>query len=49
MKRILNKMSNYKINRNKPDLSDDKINKHKDFGKILAGHQKILKYKENRR
>ncbi|MBX9852754.1 MAG: hypothetical protein K2X86_13505 [Cytophagaceae bacterium] len=39
-------MDNYKINKNKPDLPDERINKHKDFSKILANHQKVMNYKD---
>lgn len=39
-------MTNYKINRNKPGLSEDQISRHKDFSKVLSDHQKVLKYKD---
>jgi hypothetical protein len=39
-------MTNFKINKNKKDLPDELINKHKDFGKIMANHQKVTKYKD---
>jgi len=46
VKGLNNKMANYKINRNKPVLSDEQINNHKDFSKVLNNHQKVLKYKD---
>lgn len=39
-------MANYKINRNKPAPSDASINRHKNFGKLVNDHQKLLKYKD---
>jgi phage pi2 protein 07 len=36
----------YKINRNKPLPTDEQINRHKNFSKLMSEHQKILKYKD---
>ncbi len=32
-------MSNFKFNIDKPDLSDEQINKHKDFKKLMYNYQ----------
>ena len=36
---LLRQMTNYKFNINKPDLPDEKINKHKDFKKLMYNYQ----------
>jgi hypothetical protein len=36
-------MSNIKFNIDQPDLPDDKINKHKDFKKLMHNYQKATK------
>ncbi|CAN5457599.1 hypothetical protein BH10BAC1_BH10BAC1_04860 [soil metagenome] len=36
-------MSNLKFNIDKPDLPDDKINKHKDFSKLMYNYQSATK------
>lgn len=38
-------MTQFKINKNKPLPSEDLINKHKDFEKLISKHQKITDYK----
>jgi hypothetical protein len=40
------KMDNYKIKRNPKPLTDDQINRHKDFDKLLSNHQKVHRYKD---
>lgn len=39
-------MENYKIKRNPKPLSDEQINRHKDFGKLLSNQQKLHRYKD---
>ncbi len=39
-------MNNYKIKRNPKPLSDEQINRHKDFSKLLNNHQKLHHYKD---
>lgn len=36
-------MTRYKLNIDKPDLSDDQINKHKDFRKLMYNYQRATK------
>lgn len=36
-------MTRYKLNIDKPDLSDEKINKHKDFKKLMYNYQRATK------
>jgi len=36
-------MAKYKFNINKPDLPDHKIDKHKDFKKLIANYQQATK------
>src|SRR4051794_28115558 len=38
-------MSKYKINKNKPLPSDDKIKSHMDFNKLVGDYNKIHNYK----
>lgn len=39
-------MENYKIKRNPKPLSDEQINRHKDFNKLLNNQQKLYRYKD---
>jgi hypothetical protein len=39
-------MDNYKIKRNSTKLSDEEINRHKDFGKLIQHHKKLHRYRE---
>jgi hypothetical protein len=39
-------MEKYKIKRNPKPLSDEQINRHKDFGKLLSDQQKLHRYKD---
>ncbi|HVD99945.1 MAG TPA: hypothetical protein VNB90_17170 [Cytophagaceae bacterium] len=39
-------MENYKIKRNPKKLTDEQINRHKDFGKLLTDQQKLYRYKD---
>jgi hypothetical protein len=36
-------MTEFKFNIDKPDLPDDKINKHKDFRKLMYNYQRATK------
>ncbi|HEY8399689.1 MAG TPA: hypothetical protein VIK89_00430 [Cytophagaceae bacterium] len=42
-------MKKYKINRNKKVLSDERINSHKDFNKLLDNYQHIYHQKQANR
>jgi hypothetical protein len=42
-------MNNYKIKRNPKVLTDDQINQHKDFNKLLGNHQKLHRFKDARK
>jgi hypothetical protein len=39
-------MENYKVKRNPKPLSDEQINRHKDFNKLLNNQQKLYRYKD---
>ena len=42
-------MSNYKIKRNPSSLTDEQINRHKDFNKLLGNHQKLHRFQDARK
>lgn len=39
-------MTKYKINKNKPSPSEESINKHKDFNKLLNNYNNVYSYKK---
>ncbi|WMJ73418.1 hypothetical protein RCC89_09610 [Cytophagaceae bacterium ABcell3] len=39
-------MEKFKINKNKPELTDEEIDKHKDFDKLLNNYKDIYSYKK---
>lgn len=39
-------MAKFNINKNKPDLPEDLIRRHKDFSKVMNKHQKLTNYKD---
>ena len=39
-------MYKYKIHRTSKPVSEEKINQHKDFGKILANYNQVYSYKK---